>query len=56
VQEFSSWMSWLLHRIPDATPDAELRRRLQRAQLEYLVTSAAARTGFAENYVGLERV
>ncbi len=56
VQEFSSWMSWLLHRIPDATPDAELRRRLQRAQLEYLVTSAAASTGFAENYVGLEKV
>jgi p-hydroxybenzoate 3-monooxygenase len=56
VQEFSSWMSWLVHRIPDATPDAELRRRLQRAQLEYLVSSPAASASFAENYVGLEKV
>jgi p-hydroxybenzoate 3-monooxygenase len=53
VQEFSSWMSWLIHRIPDATPDLELRRRLQRAQLEYLCRSTAAATSFAENYVGV---
>ncbi|MFI5317306.1 MAG: 4-hydroxybenzoate 3-monooxygenase [Myxococcota bacterium] len=53
VQEFSSWMSWLIHRIPDATPDAELRRRLQRSQLEYLCSSTAAAASFAENYVGL---
>jgi p-hydroxybenzoate 3-monooxygenase len=53
VQEFSSWMSWLVHRIPDATPDVELRRRLQRAQLEYVCSSTAAATSFAENYVGV---
>jgi p-hydroxybenzoate 3-monooxygenase len=56
VQEFSSWMSWLIHRLPDDTPDRELRERLQRAQLEYLVSSAAAKASFAENYVGLETV
>ncbi len=53
VQEFSSWMSWLLHRIPDASPDVDLRRRLQRAQLEYVCSSTAAATSFAENYVGV---
>ncbi len=56
VQEFSSWMSWLIHRLPEDTPDLELRRRLQRAQLEYLASSAAAKASFAENYVGLETV
>ena len=56
VQEFSCWMSWLIHRIPDATPDAELRRRMQRAQLEYLCASPAAGASFAENYVGLENL
>ena len=55
VQEFSSWMTWLVHRIPDG-PDADLRRRLQRAQLEYLCASPAAGASFAENYVGIADV
>jgi p-hydroxybenzoate 3-monooxygenase len=55
VQEFSSWMTWLVHRIPDG-PDAELRRRLQRSQLEYLCASPAAGASFAENYVGILEV
>jgi len=54
VQDFSIWMSWLIHRIPDDAPDAELRRRMQRAQLESLCASQAACTSFAERYVGLE--
>jgi p-hydroxybenzoate 3-monooxygenase len=54
VQEFSSWMSWLIHRLPDELPDFELRSRLQRAQLEYLCVSPAAMASFAENYVGIE--
>jgi p-hydroxybenzoate 3-monooxygenase len=54
VQEFSSWMSWLIHRLPDDLPQIEFRRRLQRAQLEYLVSSPAAGASFAENYVGIE--
>ncbi len=56
VQEFSTWMSWMLHRIDDELPDAAFRRRLQRAQLEYVTGSPAGATVFAENYVGLESV
>jgi p-hydroxybenzoate 3-monooxygenase len=54
VQEFSNWMSWMLHRLPDDAPGVTFRRRLQRAQLEYLCTSPAAGASFAENYVGIE--
>jgi p-hydroxybenzoate 3-monooxygenase len=54
VQEFSTWMSWMIHRLPDGLPDLPLRRRLQRAQLEYVCTSKAAAAAFAENYVGIE--
>ncbi len=54
VQEFSTWMSWMIHRIPDAAPQADFRRRLQEAQLRYLFQSRAAQESFAENYVGIE--
>ena len=54
VQEFSIWMTWMIHRIPDDAPDAALRRRLQRAQLERVCSSTAAAATFAESYVGLE--
>jgi len=54
AQEFSIWMTWMIHRIPDETPDAALRRRLQRAQLERVCGSRAAAATFAESYVGLE--
>jgi p-hydroxybenzoate 3-monooxygenase len=54
AQEFSTWMSWMLHRIPDGLPDAAFRRRIQRAQLEYVCGSAAGAASFAENYVGIE--
>jgi p-hydroxybenzoate 3-monooxygenase len=50
VQEFSAWMTALLHRAPDADPFAE---RLARAQLDWLVRSEAAARSLAENYVGL---
>jgi p-hydroxybenzoate 3-monooxygenase len=56
VQEFSTWMSWMIHRLPDDLPDRTLRERLQRAQLEYTCTSPAAGAAFAENYVGIEAV
>jgi p-hydroxybenzoate 3-monooxygenase len=56
VQEFSHWMSWMIHQIPDSVPDAAFRRRLQQAQLHYLCTSDAAAASFAENYVGIEDV
>jgi p-hydroxybenzoate 3-monooxygenase len=54
VQEFSTWMSWMIHRIPDHLPDADFRRKLQHSQLRYHVSSEAAMRSFAENYLGLE--
>jgi p-hydroxybenzoate 3-monooxygenase len=51
VQEFSSSMSSMLHRLPD--DDGGFGRRLQLAKLRYTVTSEAAARSLAENYVGL---
>jgi p-hydroxybenzoate 3-monooxygenase len=54
VQHFSSWMTSVLHRLPE---DASgFQSKLQMAQLAYVTTSHAAATSLAENYVGLERV
>jgi p-hydroxybenzoate 3-monooxygenase len=53
VQDFSSFMTQLLHEFPD---DDDYQRRLRVAQLEYLVQSRAAATALAENYVGLPLV
>lgn len=50
VQDFSWWMSAMLHRLPD---DDGFAGRLRRAQLEWLVTSESAARSLAENYVGL---
>jgi p-hydroxybenzoate 3-monooxygenase len=47
---FSTWMTNAMHRAPGATPFDE---RMQLAELQYLVSSRAAMTSFAENYVGL---
>lgn len=49
AQRFSWWMTSALHLAPDATP---FDRRRQIADLEYLVSSEAAMTSLAENYVG----
>jgi p-hydroxybenzoate 3-monooxygenase len=50
VQQFSSWMSMLLHKIPGA--DA-FQDRLARSELAWLRRSEAAAKSLAENYVGL---
>ncbi|MGH3673793.1 MAG: 4-hydroxybenzoate 3-monooxygenase [Pseudonocardiaceae bacterium] len=50
AQEFSAWMTSLLHRFPD---DAQFDTKLQRSQLEHLISSSSAATNFAENYVGV---
>jgi p-hydroxybenzoate 3-monooxygenase len=50
VQQFSTWMSRLLHALPGADLFDE---RLARAELEWICRSAAAATSLAENYVGL---
>jgi p-hydroxybenzoate 3-monooxygenase len=47
---FSWWMTLLLHRFPGEDVFAG---RLRKAELEYLITSEAAQTVLAENYVGL---
>ena len=47
---FSWWFTSLMHRFPEA---GEFGRRLQHAELEYIVDSTAASTALAENYVGL---
>jgi p-hydroxybenzoate 3-monooxygenase len=49
VQEFSWYMSSLLHNLPG---DDEFGRRLQRAELEWLVSNEGAARSLAANYVG----
>jgi p-hydroxybenzoate 3-monooxygenase len=50
AERFSWWFSSLMHTFPE-TPVIE--QKLLRAELEYLVSSEAAMTVMAENYVGL---
>jgi len=50
VQEFSTSMSTLLHRLPGADGFDE---RLARAELDWICRSEAAARSLAENYVGL---
>jgi p-hydroxybenzoate 3-monooxygenase len=49
AQDFSNFMSLMLHRIPGDAFGA----RLQLARLRYLVSSAAAARSLSENYVGM---
>jgi p-hydroxybenzoate 3-monooxygenase len=50
AEHFSWWMTQMLHKSPVA--DA-FDQRMQRAQLEYVVSSRAASQSLAENYAGL---
>jgi p-hydroxybenzoate 3-monooxygenase len=50
IQHFSWWMTSMLHRPDDPDP---FSHRLQLSQLRYVVSSRAAATSLAENYVGL---
>jgi p-hydroxybenzoate 3-monooxygenase len=50
AERFSWWMTKLLHRFPE---EGDFGRRMQLAELEYIVASQAAQTALAENYVGL---
>jgi p-hydroxybenzoate 3-monooxygenase len=52
AQHFASWMTTMLHRMPDDRDG--FQARLQRAQLEYICSSRAAATSLAESYVGRE--
>jgi len=50
AEHFSWWMTSMLHRFPD---DDAFQQRLQRSQLDYVVSSRVAAASLAENYVGL---
>jgi p-hydroxybenzoate 3-monooxygenase len=50
AERFSWWLTSLMHRFPD---ESGFGAKMQQAELEYLVSSPAARTAMAENYVGL---
>jgi p-hydroxybenzoate 3-monooxygenase len=50
AERFSWWMTTLLHRMPESSG---FDRRLQHAELDYLVSSPSAAMAMAENYVGL---
>lgn len=50
AERFSWWMTSLLHRFPE---HGEFGRKIQLAELEYVVESNAAASSLAENYVGL---
>ena len=50
VQEFSSWLSLVLHRMPGTDAFEE---RIARARLDWLCRNQAAARSLAENYVGL---
>jgi p-hydroxybenzoate 3-monooxygenase len=50
AQRFSWWMTSMLHR---ADSDNPFDHRRQLAELEYVVSSRAAMTSLAENYVGV---
>jgi p-hydroxybenzoate 3-monooxygenase len=53
AEHFSWWMTSMLHQLPDGDP---FQQKLQLAQLSYVVSSRAAATSLAENYVGLPLV
>lgn len=50
AEHFSWWMTSLLHRFPETN---SFQQKMQLAELEYVVSSRAAATALAENYVGL---
>ncbi len=50
AQRFSWWMTTMLHRLTANTPYED---QLQQTELDYLLSSDAAKQSMAENYVGL---
>jgi p-hydroxybenzoate 3-monooxygenase len=53
AERFSWWFTSLMHRFPET---GDFGRKMQTAELDYLVQSEAAMTAMAENYVGLPLV
>jgi p-hydroxybenzoate 3-monooxygenase len=50
AERFSWWFTSLMHKFPDT---GDFGQKVQEAELDYLVSSTAASTALAENYVGL---
>jgi len=50
AERFSWWFTSLMHRFPET---GAFGRKMQSAELDYLVKSEAAMRSVAENYVGL---
>jgi len=50
AERFSWWFTGLMHKFPET---GAFGRKMQSAELDYLVNSRAASTALAENYVGL---
>ena len=50
AERFAWWLTGLLHNFPEHTP---FEKRMQAAELDYLLGSVAGRSVIAENYVGL---
>ena len=54
AERFSWWMTSLLHKFPNEVGyDRAFENRMQEAEIAYLMSSHAAQTVVAENYVGL---
>lgn len=53
VQQFSQWMTELLHRLPGGGVEAEFDLRSQRARIDYVLGSLHAQRSLAEQYTGL---
>ena len=54
AERFSWWMTSMLHKFPnEAGYDRAFENRMQEAEIAYLMSSHAAQTVVAENYVGL---
>ena len=51
AEQFSAWMTALLHRDPAGDP---FEHKLRLSYLRYIATSTAAATTLAENYVGFD--
>ena len=50
AERFSWWLTGLMHHFPE---NGAFARRMQQAELDYLVSSDHAMAALAENYVGL---
>ncbi|WP_344754015.1 4-hydroxybenzoate 3-monooxygenase [Gryllotalpicola koreensis] len=53
LQQFSQWMTELLHRAPQSDPAAEFQYRSQLGRLAYVTASTHAQESLAEQYSGL---